>query len=145
MLSIAVEKTKSFGLDYDKMTEAEQYELGSYVNLMFASTKLLVNPILGLQPKYSEVDYEDYVRFSDKNPDELQSIKDLVIAFANLLYKIDLDAKDKKLLWKSFRKNQKFLLSVDTDQKDLDFSILDTVCDALKHKQESEEGSTGKV
>jgi len=98
-----------------------------------------------LQPKYSEVDYEDYAHFSNKNPDELQSIKNLVIAFANLLYKIDLAAKDKKLLWKLFRKNEDFMSSVDVKKKDFDSSILDTVCDALKYKRESEEGSAEKA
>lgn len=98
-----------------------------------------------MQPKYSEVDYEDYARFSNKNPDELQNIRDLVIAFANLLYKIDLAAKDKKLLWKLFRKNEDFMSSVDMKKKDFDSSILDTVCDALKYKRESEEGSVEKA
>lgn len=32
------------------MTEAQQCETGSYVNLMNSSTQLLVNPIIGLQP-----------------------------------------------------------------------------------------------
>ena len=49
----AIVKIETFGTDYTKMTEAQQYELGAYVNLMEASTALLVNPILGLQPKYS--------------------------------------------------------------------------------------------
>ena len=47
----AIGKTRTFGLDYDLMTEAQQYELGAYVNLMNSSTRLLVNPIMGLQPK----------------------------------------------------------------------------------------------
>ena len=38
------------------MIEEQLYELGAYVNLMSASTQLLVNPILGLQPKYAEAD-----------------------------------------------------------------------------------------
>lgn len=50
-ISVMIEKIESFGLDYNQMPEAQQYELGAYVNLMSASTKLLVNPILGLQPK----------------------------------------------------------------------------------------------
>lgn len=40
------------------MTESQQFELGSYVNLMESATMLLVNPILGLQPKYTEQDFE---------------------------------------------------------------------------------------
>ena len=41
----AIEKIKIFGIDYNKMSEAQQYELGSYVNLMSSSTQLLINPI----------------------------------------------------------------------------------------------------
>lgn len=59
-LEEAIKKIKSFGQDYNCMTEAQQYELGSYVNLMNSSTQLLVNPIMGLQPKYTEEDLEKY-------------------------------------------------------------------------------------
>ena len=52
-LNCACNKTRTFGLDYNLMTEAQQYELGSYVNLMNSSTQLLVNPIIGLQPQYN--------------------------------------------------------------------------------------------
>ena len=48
----------TFGTDYSQMTEEQQYELGTYVNLMEAATMLLVNPILGLQPKFSEQDFD---------------------------------------------------------------------------------------
>lgn len=40
LLKDAVIKVKSYGTDYDAMTEAQQYELGSYVNLMLSSTQL---------------------------------------------------------------------------------------------------------
>lgn len=57
-LSDAITKIKTFGTDYGRMTESQQFELGSYVNLMESATMLLVNPILGLQPKYTEQDFE---------------------------------------------------------------------------------------
>ena len=60
-LKRALEKIKTFGIDYNKMSEAQQYELGSYVNLVSSSTQLLINPIKGLQPKYSDEDYNDYI------------------------------------------------------------------------------------
>ena len=49
-----------FGLDYNAMM-AQQYALGAYVNLMSASTQLLVNPILGLLPQYAELDLEKFM------------------------------------------------------------------------------------
>ena len=133
MLRVAIEKTKSYGLDYDKMTEDHQYELGAYVNLMSSSTQLLVNPILGLQPRYCEMDYDKYIINND-NSNTDKSIKEHIIFFANLLYAIDLNDKDRKLLWKSFRKNKKFLASINLQKKEFDFSIIDTACEAVQHK-----------
>lgn len=131
-LTAAIKRTKSFGVDYDLMTEAQQYELGSYVNLMNASTQLLVNPIMGLEPKYSEKDLKEYISSHKLNLDEKE--KQLVICLANLLYKIDMDDKDKHLLWKSFKGNKKFLASNDVSKKEFDFSIVETVSDALEYK-----------
>lgn len=54
MLREAISKIESFGTDYDAMTEAQQYELGAYLNLMLSSTQLLVNPIMGLLPKFAD-------------------------------------------------------------------------------------------
>lgn len=90
------------------MTEAQQYELGAYVNLMSASTQLLVNPILGLQPKYNEEDFSKFISEGNGKANEVlcSSHKDLIIALSNLLYKIKLDDRDKKLLWKSFKRTR---------------------------------------
>ena len=134
-LTAAIEKTKLFGLDYDEMTDAQQYELGSYVNLMSSSTQLLINPIIGLQPKYSEHDMEKYISSRKKNIDEKE--KQLMISLANLLYKIDMDDKDRHLLWKSFKGNKKFLASIEMKKKEFGFSIIETVSDALEDKYRS--------
>lgn len=131
-LTNAIEQTKSFGLDYELMTEAQQYELGSYVNLMNASTQLLVNPIEGLQPKYSEGDLKEYLSLHEKNLDENE--EQLIITLANLLYKIDMDDKDRHQLWKSFKGNKKFLASIGMAKKEFDFSIMEMVSDALQCK-----------
>lgn len=131
-LSTAIEQTKSFGLDYNLMTEAQQYELGSYVNLMNFSTQLLVNPIEGLQPKYSEDDLKKYLSSHKKNLNEKG--KRLIVSLANLLYKIDMNDKDRHLLWKSFKGNKKFLASIEMTKEEFDFSIIETVSDALKCK-----------
>ena len=131
-LTTAIAQTKSFGLDYDLMTEAHQYELGSYVNLMNSSTQLLVNPIMGLQPKYSEHDLEEYLSSHKKDIDEKE--KQLITSLANLLYKIDMNDRDKHLLWKSFKGNKKFLTSIKMKKKEFEFSIIETVLDVLKYK-----------
>jgi hypothetical protein len=136
-LNAASEKIKSYGVDYNKMTEAQQYELGAYVNLMNSSTQLLVNPIIGLQPKYDQKDIEKYIEASKKSMSKKQ--KCLIVSLANLLYKIDMDDKDKKLLWKSFKGNKKFLSSIEMSKADFGFSIIETVCDALMVKYKYEQ------
>jgi len=77
---------------------------------MNSSTQLLVNPITGLQPKYDEVDLNEYIAFRKKKIEDKQ--KSLIVSLSNLLYKINLDEKDKTLLWKSFKGNKKFLSSI---------------------------------
>lgn len=132
-LFIAINRIKTFGLDYNAMTEAQQYELGSYVNLMNSSTQLLVNPIQGLMPNYTEVDLN---RFQSAKHVSLNSKeKQLVIAFANLFYKIELDDKDLHLLYKSFKNNKKFLSSAKIAKSNFNFSIIETTYKALKYRQ----------
>ncbi|NLK71437.1 MAG: hypothetical protein GX285_00265, partial [Clostridiales bacterium] len=135
-LENAINAIKPFGTDYNQMSEAQQYELGSYVNLMNASTQLLVNPIMGLMPKYSETDYKKFVSAGMKTVDAIKctSYMDLIISLSNLLYKIDLDEKDKKLLMKSIKKNKEFLSAMKISKEDLDISIINTVCSCLAFK-----------
>ena len=141
-LKSAIEKTRGYGADYEKMTEGQQYELGAYVNLMSASTQLLVNPILGLQPKYNEEDFEEFSKTRKGQVDVVKERKDLIIAFANLLYKVIVDSKDRKLLWKTFRENKKFLKFVDITKKEFDSSIIDMSVEALKYKDKIRAVST---
>lgn len=127
----AINTIKKFGTDYNKMTDEQQYELGAYVNLMNSSTQLLVNPILGLQAKYNEEDYRKFVvakKYQGLN-------RNLIVALANLLYKIELSNSDKKLLWKSFRKNKKMLENFNIKKKDFDFAVIEKVCEALEFKK----------
>ena len=138
-LSDAITKIKTFGTDYGRMTESQQFELGSYVNLMESATMLLVNPILGLQPKYTEQDFEkmcalesdsgfDWSWVAAAPPKEYcRQHKKMVISLANLLYKIELDDEDRKVLAKSLRKNEKFLELIDMDKDEFDDSDIDTV------------------
>lgn len=134
-LDTAIQRIATFGLDYTQMTEEQQYELGAYVNLMAASTQLLVNPILCLQPKYTEADCQEYFAHSPINlKRDIHTNKELQIYLCNLLFKIELDKTDMKLLWKSFKKNKEFLASMDLKKKAFDFIILETAMDMLEYK-----------
>lgn len=136
-LNDAISKIETFGLDYKKMTEEQQYALGSYVNLMLSSTQLLINPIMGLQPKYGESDFDEFIAQKDRVADtELcKEYKFLIVSLANFLYKIDLNDRDKKLLWKSLRKNKKMLKSINVSQKEFGIEIIDAVLETLKYSQ----------
>ena len=135
-LKDAIENIKTFGQDYNAMSEKQQYTLGSYVNLMSSSTQLLVNPIKGIQPKYTSEDFDLYISWNEKKVDTetCNKYKDLIVSLANFLYKITLNDKEKKLLWKTLRKNKKMLKSMDVSKKEFDMSIFDAVYDALDYK-----------
>ena len=131
-LAEAIQKIKTFGTDYNRMTEAQQYELGAYVNLMQSSTQLQVNPIVGLLPKYTEKDFEDFI--SNMNESETayyMEHKALLITLANLFYEISLDKKEKKILTKSLKENKNFLHAV---KKDFDEEIIKSVEKCLQYK-----------
>ncbi len=132
LLANAISNVKAFGLDYKKMTDSQKYELGSYVNLMNSSTQLLVEPILGLQPSFSEKDFSNYMLSSRKKADSLlcQEYKNVIIAFSNLLYAIPLDDKDKKLLWKSFKSNKKMLETLNIKKKELSYPVMEAAYEA---------------
>lgn len=130
----SVTRIETFGLDYSAMTEQQQYELGSYVNLMNSSTQLLVNPILGLQPKYTEEDLDELI--SSENVAVEQETRPLVVTLCNFLYGIDLDDKDAVLLYKSFRKNKAFLEQFGLKKSDFDESVTETAKRALSRKRE---------
>ncbi len=138
ILSEAITQIETFGTEYDRMSEAQQYELGSYVNLMESSTMLLVNPILGLLPKYTEQDFEKLCT-SDIAASEQYFVhhKDMLIALANLLYKITLDDKDKKLLAKSLKKNKEFLSTINMSRKEFNFDDISMVAIALNYRYEN--------
>lgn len=135
-LTDAIGEIESFGLDYNKMSEAQQYALGSYVNLMLSSTQLLVNPIQGLLPKFSEEDFDSFMSWKDReiNKETCTEHKDFIVSLANFLYKIELYDRDKKLLWKSLRNNKKMLKSMDISKKEFDLDIMNAIMEALNFK-----------
>lgn len=135
-LNEAIENIQMFGLDYNLMTEEQQYALGSYVNLMLSSTQLLINPIKGLMPKFTMDDFDDFIDCKDRKAKKstCEDYKGFIVSLANLLYKIDLDDKDKKFLWKSLRKNSKMLKSMDISKKEFDMDIMNAILEALRFK-----------
>ena len=56
------------------------------------------------------------------------------MSLANLLYKIEINDRDKKLLWKSLRKNKKMLKSMDISKKEFDLDIMSVILEALSFK-----------
>lgn len=139
MLDAAIIKIETFGTDYHQMTEEQQYELGAYVNLMEAATMLLVNPILGLQPKFSEQDFNKLCASeTEKFRAYFKTHKSMVISMANLLYKISLDDKDKKVLAKSLQKNKEFLSSVQMTKKEFGVEDLTMIERALKYRYKTQ-------
>lgn len=138
LLNNAIDSIRTFGKDYLKMTEAQQYELGAYVNLMNASTQLLVNPIMGLQAKYTEEDFKNYIDCPDNevNVELCKKFESLIISLSNLLFKIDLNDRDKKLFWKSVKSNKKMRKALNLSKRELKRDILDIVFDALRYNYE---------
>lgn len=136
ILKDAIEDIKTFGYHYKKMTKEQQYKLGSYVNLMNSSTQLLVNPIKGLQPKYTSEDLNQFIAWKNKKADVeiCKKYHDLIISLANFLYKIELNDRDKKLLWKTIGNNKEILNSMDISKEEFDMNILDIVYEALSYK-----------
>ena len=132
-LNEALENIQTFGLDYNMMTEAQQYELGSYVNLMLSSTQLLVNPIQGLLPKFSEADFIQ-LKNSEWERNMCNEYKDVIISLSNLLYKIELDERDKILLCKSIRKNRKMLQTMKISKKEFDINMMNLILEVLQYK-----------
>ena len=137
VLNEAENEISSFGTDFDAMTTEQQLKLGVYLNVMVAAKQLLVSPILGLMPKYTELDLNNYIEthkiFTDLMSEELSQLlasgkfsidkhildteglfseerkRALMISLANLLWKITLEEKDRKILSSSLKKNEGFI------------------------------------
>ena len=156
-LKVAIRVIPNLGLDYNKMTEQQQQELKKYIHLIALCTQLLVDPIKELQPKYTEEDFDKYIKHTPKKYREwhissqninissfesfgrkmaqmFKEYKKLNVTLANFLYKININEVEKKLLWKSFRNNEEFLKSMNVNKKNFNIDIFDTVLEALNFK-----------
>lgn len=141
LLDIAIRSIESMDTDYTLLSQAEKYELGSYVNLMLSSTQLLTEPILGLQPKYTEKDYNKYMGYIYQSPnlDFNRRHKDVIISLCNTFYKINMNDSERKLLYKTLKGNKDFLKSIGYEKKDFDKKIFDEVASALEYCYHSKE------
>lgn len=126
----AIGLIESFGTDYNSMTEEQQYTLGAYVNLMFSSTQLLVNPIQELQPKFT---LERLIAANEQYAGYCKKEKELIVYMANLLYGIDTTESDRKLLSKSFRNNKDFMKKMKLEKKHLNVELFNVVDKVLKN------------
>ncbi len=136
MLRNANSDIQTFGVDYNAMTELQQYALGTYVNLMNSSTQLLVNPILGLQPKYTADDFEEFVAhlYGKDRIRHYRKCEKLIVMLANLLYKVHLNEADRELLWQALRRNEDVLRAAGTTADEFDIAIVNAAIRALKNK-----------
>lgn len=59
--------------------------------------------------------------------------KPLIIFVSNLLYKINLDDKGKKLVFKTLRKNKELLSGLNLKKKNFTFDIMEAIEEALSY------------
>ena len=81
-------------------------------------------------------DFKGFVDWKDRktNYSICKENEDFIISLANLLYKIELNDRDKKLLWKSLRKNKNMLKSMDISKKEFDMDLMNGILDALRYR-----------
>ncbi len=112
-------RLSTYGTDYLSMSEDQQYELGSLVNQVLSSTQLLVKPIEGLQPYYSDEDLTIFYEYKYKNniPTLFKKNKTAIVYLANLISKIQISDQEQIILGKSIRRNKKLLQTLNTEKK----------------------------
>ena len=128
----AIERIDTFGTDYRVMSESQRYELGSYHNYMEGVTHLLIEPILGLQPLFSERDFYNYKRWKYRTAsnDICTKYKDFIISVVSFLGPVELQESDKKLLLKTFKKNKDLLNSFQMKSNELDDDLINAIYEA---------------
>lgn len=135
MLKSALEEIEKIGNNFEEMSEDQQYELGTYVNLKNASTQLLVEPILGMTPKFNENDYEKYISWEGRQTDFLLNDKNkkLIISFSELLYKIKLTDEEVRILYSFFKKDKKMLKAFNIKREEFKKEVLEASVEALSY------------
>ena len=94
---------------YAPKGEEEEYRKEDNQNQPFICVAKAVDEVIGIAE-----DIKGFEEFASQETDENKTkwhseFKLLIVSLANFLYKIDLNERDKKLLWKSLRKNKKML------------------------------------
>lgn len=135
-LGNAIENIKTFGLDYNNMTEAQQYKLGTYVNMMKYSTQLLTSSIQSLELNFSIEDYNAFVSWSNRKTDNdiCKKYKNCIFLLANRFYNIELENYNKKYILKWIRSNKNDLEELNITKKELNIDIINAVFEALDYK-----------
>lgn len=119
ILNDAIKQIGTFGTDYTKMTEMQQDLLGNFYNNMQASAALLLEPIAGLQPDFTEEGFESFLDRHSELREECQNKKNLILYFVNLLYSINTTESDLKLLAKTYSKNKEFCEEMKVENKNV--------------------------
>lgn len=90
---------------------------------------------MGLLPKFGECEFDEYISWDNRkfDTDLCSDYNPLIISLCILLYKIGLDDKDKKLLFKTFRKNKKMLAALNIKKKEFSTEIMGAVEEALSY------------
>lgn len=134
MLTNAAQEIVTFGTNYRAMTEEQQYTLGAYVNLMKASTQLLVNPIMSLLPKFTEKDFDKFMKNDTYYSDlYMKKVKNFVLYMANLLYNIEIDELGRKVLSEHFRKHKEFRKQMKLEKDDINLDLFNLVNRVLNY------------
>lgn len=140
ILDKAARRIKTFGVDYSLMTENQQYELGSYVNLMESSISLMTTPIEGFLPRYREIDYDKFCKINDFMIDgvDLRELKNMFLLLCDMLYEIELSPKDKKVFCSALESNKDIMNQINMSKKEFAPKHLLFVELAIKHKKSLE-------
>lgn len=133
-LSNTLFEVKSYGTDYNAMTEEQQYNLGAAFNLMKAALQLLLLPIMGLQPKYTKENFESLMNSNYRYPSFFNNRETVFIALCNLLDGVDLNDAERKVFTNSLRSNKTFLDSLKTKKECIDEDLIKMVPLALEYR-----------
>ena len=136
-LSNTLFEIKSYGTDYNAMTEDQQYNLGAAFNLMKAALQLLLLPILGLQPKFTMDDLDSLIRCESVpylSVSFFEKRKEVFVALCNLLYGVDLNEAEIKIFTNSLRSNKEFLKSQGVEKEYIDADLIRLIPVALDYR-----------
>lgn len=134
LLQNAIENIENFGLNYNLMSEKQQYRLGAYVNFMNASSTLLITPIKNLQQDYNENDFERFMKNRDCQDINYDKYQNIIISLANMFYKIDVEENDKKIIWNFIKGNEDYIKQFNIGKNDFKYYFIEDVFGALERK-----------